>query len=158
MKWHTNLDIFDIPKIASQFLKAATHRFIASDHCRKSKCLFSALFLFFGRIFSITICLLYHAFNHIHDHLVELCGVFRCNDRLPSIRLNGLPGLTCNPAAAPGDLHRIQSLLSARIFRTLQKRPQRLAPVLDCSNSGGGLELTLQACHFHQILHHVLSN
>ena len=43
-----NLDIFDISEVTSQFLKDATRRSIVADRCRKSKCLFGVLFLFFG--------------------------------------------------------------------------------------------------------------
>ena len=43
-----NLDIFHISQITSQFLKDTTRRSIVADRCRKSKCLFGVLFLFFG--------------------------------------------------------------------------------------------------------------
>ena len=39
----SNLDIFDISKITSQFFSSATRRFIVTDYCRKSKYLFGAL-------------------------------------------------------------------------------------------------------------------
>ena len=104
MKLDFNLDIFDISEITSQFLKDAIRRSIVADHCRKIKCLFGVPFLFFGQVFFIPFYLIYRAFDHIHDHLVKLCGVFRCNDRLSSVLLNGPSGLTCDPAAAPGYL------------------------------------------------------
>lgn len=57
-------------------LKGTIYCFIVADHCKKSKCLFGAPSLFFGQIFSITFLPIHRAFDHIHDHLVKLCGVF----------------------------------------------------------------------------------
>ena len=60
-----NLDIFDISEVTSQFLKDATRRSIVADRCRKSKCLFSALFPFFGQVFFIPIWLIFRTFDQL---------------------------------------------------------------------------------------------
>lgn len=60
-----NLDIFDISEVTSQFLKGTIHHFIIADHCTKIKCLFSALFPFFGQVFFIPIWLIFRTFDQL---------------------------------------------------------------------------------------------